>query len=200
MTELGRALVRASAALAAGDGGRLEEALRGAAELGAGVAVEEALLQSYLFLGYPAALRALGLWRRISGQPASAAAQDESEWERRGAATCARVYGGQYERLRENIAALHPDMERWMITEGYGKVLARPGLDLVTRELCVVALLAPQDATPQLYSHLRGAVNAGAAEADVAEAIGLVLPLLEEQRAETLKTQWAAVRKRSGAS
>jgi alkylhydroperoxidase/carboxymuconolactone decarboxylase family protein YurZ len=69
-------------------------------------------------------------------------------------------------------------MERWMIVEGYGKVLSRPGLDLATRELCIVALLAPQDAAPQLYSHLRGALNAGAAESDVDEAVALILPML----------------------
>lgn len=49
-----------------------------------------------------------------------------------------------------------------MVNEGYGKVLGRPGLPLVTRELCIAALLAALDAPRQLYSHLRGALNAGA--------------------------------------
>ena len=35
--------------------------------------VEEALLQSYLFVGYPAALNAFALWRQLSGRPAPAA-------------------------------------------------------------------------------------------------------------------------------
>ena len=47
----------------------------------------------------------------------------------RGEEVCRTVYGGQYEGLRRNVRDLHPDMERWMVVEGYGKVLGRPGLD-----------------------------------------------------------------------
>ncbi|MDP2955148.1 MAG: hypothetical protein Q8N53_01900 [Longimicrobiales bacterium] len=50
------ALVALSAALASRRPGVLEPALRRAATLAIPEAVEEALLQSYLFLGYPAAL------------------------------------------------------------------------------------------------------------------------------------------------
>lgn len=200
MTEATRALVRVSVALVAGGGGEIRGALRHAAAVADGLAVEEALLQSYLFLGYPAALRGLGEWRSVSGRPAPSARRDEDEWESRGATTCARVYGGQYPRLRSNIAALHPDMERWMLVEGYGKVLSRPGLDLATRELCIIGLLAPQDAAPQLYSHMRGALNAGASEADVDETVRLITPLLDAGRADQLKRQWTAVRERRGVS
>ena len=71
------ALVRLSAALAARAEDMLEARLRALASAGPAVAleVEETLLQSYLFLGYPAALNALALWRRLSGRasgPASA--------------------------------------------------------------------------------------------------------------------------------
>jgi 4-carboxymuconolactone decarboxylase len=193
VTAARRALVRVSAALAAGEADLLEAALRDAKHCAPYAEVEETLLQSYLFLGYPAALRALGAWRRVAPDAQPAPRHDEEEWEVRGAVTCERVYGGQYARLRGNIAALHPDMERWMITEGYGKVIGRPGLDLATRELCIVALLAPQDAAPQLYSHLRGALNAGAAAADIEEALELVMPLLTPARAEAARQQWSSV-------
>jgi 4-carboxymuconolactone decarboxylase len=83
-----------------------------------------------------------------------------------------------------------------MIVEGYGKVLSRPGLDLATRELCIVALLAPQDAAPQLYSHLRGALNAGAAEDSVDDVVRHLEGKLPPARATTLKQQWDAVRGR----
>jgi 4-carboxymuconolactone decarboxylase len=192
-----RTLVRVSIALALGDRDLLEEALRAAAAAVPAVAVEEALLQSYLFLGYPAALRGLAAWRAVSGVPAPAElTADQAEWPERGAATCERVYGGQYARLRGNVAALHPDVEQWMITEGYGKVLSRPGLDLRTRELCIIAVLAPQDAAPQLYSHLRGALNAGVPEQDVVEVVRMIEPLLAPERAAQLADQWAAVRAR----
>jgi 4-carboxymuconolactone decarboxylase len=200
MNDATRALIDISAALAGGSAGRLDSALRASMGVVEPVAVEEALLQSYLFLGYPAALRGLAAWRRVSELPALAEpARDSAEWERRGTAICAQVYGGQYERLRANIAALHPDMERWMVIEGYGKVIGRPGLDLVDRELCIVALLAPQEAGPQVYSHLRGALNAGADETDVDEAVRRLLGSLPPERARLLTDQWSAVRARRNA-
>jgi 4-carboxymuconolactone decarboxylase len=198
MVESRRALVLASLAVAVGEDGPLRRALADAAAASAAAEVEEVLLQSYLFLGYPAALRAFGVWRAVSGRAAPAPRDDEGEWPARGERTCSRVYGGQYGRLRSNVAALHPDLERWMIVEGYGKVLGRPGLDLATRELCIVALLAVQDAAPQLYSHLRGALNAGAAAADVEETMALILPQLAQRRRDALIQQWAAVRRSRG--
>ncbi|HEX6308859.1 MAG TPA: carboxymuconolactone decarboxylase family protein [Longimicrobiales bacterium] len=201
MTDETRALIDISAALAGGSAGRLDAALRSAIGVAEPVAVEEALLQSYLFLGYPAALRGLAAWRRVSELPSLAEpARDADRWEKRGADICALVYGGQYERLRANISALHPDMERWMVVEGYGKVLGRPGLGLPERELCVVALLAPQDAGPQIYSHLRGALNAGAEEIDVDETVRRLLGQLPPERSRMLMEQWNAVRARRAAA
>jgi 4-carboxymuconolactone decarboxylase len=84
------------------------------------------------------------------------------------------VYGASYERLRTNIRALHPELDEWMIVEGYGKVLSRPGLDLARRELCIVAACAAAGQERQLHSHLHGAVNAGAS----AETISAVLDAL----------------------
>jgi 4-carboxymuconolactone decarboxylase len=64
-----------------------------------------------------------------------------------------------------------------MLVEGYGKVLGRPGLSLRRRELCIVAMLARQGrrVERQLYSHLRGALNAGASRAEVDEALEVAL-------------------------
>jgi 4-carboxymuconolactone decarboxylase len=158
--------------MAARDREGLEAALRECALRADAEKVEEVILQGYLFLGYPSALNAFGLWRAISRRKAGPALIDPpGAWEERGERICQVVYGGQYERLRVNVRAMHPDMERWMVVEGYGKVLGRPGLDLVTRELCIVALLAVLGAPRQLYSHLRGALNAGAAPEDVARVL-----------------------------
>ena len=49
-----------------------------------------------------------------------------------------------------------------MELEGYGKVLSRPGLDIVDREMVIVACLAMENRVSQLHSHLRGALNVGA--------------------------------------
>jgi 4-carboxymuconolactone decarboxylase len=58
-----------------------------------------------------------------------------------------------------------------MIADGYGKVLSRPGLDLKTRELCIVAACAASSQQRQLHSHLHGALNAGASVSQVSEAL-----------------------------
>lgn len=192
-----RALVRLSAALGGRERERIESAIDEAARIADPAAVEEVLLQSYLFLGYPAALNAIAVWRERTGRSAAEPVADDWEgWRRRGERVCARVYAGQYERLRENIAALHPDLERWMLAEGYGKVLGRPGLALRDRELCIAALLAGLDAPAQLHSHLRGALNTGASVDEVDEALELACGLLPAERAEVARSVWEEVRRR----
>ncbi|NJD19178.1 MAG: carboxymuconolactone decarboxylase family protein [Gemmatimonadetes bacterium] len=191
------ALVALSAALGARSVAAVDAALRTAAATASAAEVEETLLQSYLFVGYPIALNAFSAWREISGAPAPAPSADAASWAERGAAVCSTVYGGQYERLRANVRSLHPDMERWMVHEGYGKVLGRAGLDLRMRELCIVALLAALDVPKQLYSHLRGALHAGASPPEVERALELAAavsgPGVGERAAET----WESVTTRS---
>lgn len=167
------ALVRFAARVASGP----EEGMRvGAGEcVEAGTAqdwVEEMLLQSYLFCGFPRTLNAMREWRRVSGT--HAAATDEGAvagglagWQEAGESTCAVVYGPFYEKLRHNIVALHPALDAWMIAEGYGKILSRPGLALRTREQCIVAACIASEQDRQLHSHLHGALNAGVGAAEL---------------------------------
>lgn len=190
------ALVALSAALAARAVAVLDAAMDAAAAHADPVEVEEVLLQSYLFLGYPAALNGFARWREHSGRPAPEPTPDAASWEERGAAVCRTVYGGQYEGLRANVRRLHPDMERWMVNEGYGKVLGRPGLGLATRELCIAALLAVLDAPRQLYSHLRGALNAGADERQVVRALAVAGAMSDDEARNRAADTWAAVQSR----
>ena len=136
------------------------------------IAVEEIILQSYLFAGFPRALNAARAWRAVSGASGAGSRSGEPGREprhvaRRGERTCAIVYGDSYERLRQNIRELHPALDDWMIVDGYGKVLSRPGVDLRTRELCIVAACAVSGQQRQLHSHLHGALNAGASPGEV---------------------------------
>ena len=137
--------------------------------------VEEMLLQSYLFCGFPRTLNAMREWRRVSGTDAPAAeelpAPDLERWREQGEATCGIVYGKFYEKLRHNITALHPALDEWMIVEGYGKIISRPGLELRLRELCVVAACVAAGQDRQLHSHLHGALNAGASAGEVRGAL-----------------------------
>jgi len=192
-------LVRLSATVAARRTADSEALMRTAVRVLQAAPVEEALLQSYLFLGYPVALNALSQWRSVSGQTGpTEPATDHAEWAVRGERVCAAVYGGQYGELRQNIRRIHPDMERWMVAEGYGKVLGRPGLSLVDRELCIIAMLAVLDVPRQLYSHLRGALNSGASEGEVTEALSLAIEFASAHARQIALETWATVRARSG--
>ena len=186
-------LVRLSSSLATGEREVIERDLEACTECPQ-VEVEETILQSYLFLGYPAALNAFAAWRRVSGlDPVAPVFDDLEEWRARGAYVCRIVYGGQYPSLRENIRDLHPDMERWMVAEGYGKVLGRPGLPLATRELCISAILAVMGAQTQLYSHLRGALNVGAPDGVVTKALEIAGEYLDEADSREGEETWSRV-------
>src|SRR4051794_550676 len=99
------------------------------------VAVEEIILQSYLFAGFPRTLNAMRTWRSVSERRAPAtdtpAIQEAADrdtsgdvsrvvgetadilgtWHERGEETCAIVYGDSYEKLRQNIRELHPALD-----------------------------------------------------------------------------------------
>lgn len=165
-------LVRLAAVLAVADEATIRTELADAAEFVPTVWIEELILQCYLFCGFPRALNAMREWRRVTAAPLTVVNDgDEAEWRRRGEITCRAVYGAMYDRLRVNIRALHPELDEWMIVEGYGKVLSRPGLDLPRRELCIVAACAAMEQARQLHSHLHGAINVGVAPSVVLEAV-----------------------------
>lgn len=195
-----RALVRLAASLTAEESVQVEAMDEAAAA--APVEAEEVLLQSYLFLGYPVALNALHLWRRRTGRPArepdegGPGSEVPAAWVERGQEVCRKVYGDQYEALREVMARIHPELDRWAVVEGYGKVLGRPELDLRTRELCIAAQLAGTDASRQLHSHLRGSLNVGNPAAAVEAALDAVEDIIGADRYGAARKVWARVRDR----
>jgi 4-carboxymuconolactone decarboxylase len=198
MDEATRALVVLSAAIALRDPARLAGAIDAAAAAAAPADVEEALLQSYLFVGYPAALQAIAAWRERTGHGAPAPQPaDRSAWIGRGEAVCRLVYDTAFERLQANIGALQPELAEWMIEEGYGKVLGRSGLELPTRELCIIGLLAAQPAPRQLYSHMRGALNVGAEAEHIEQALDAIAELLPLERSAAAYGVWSQVRQRA---
>ena len=161
--------------------------------------VEEAILQSYLFLGFPAALDAMRRWRELAGPAADADVDEAPEiWRARGEEACRSVYGANYEKLRTNVEAMHPALDRWMVAEGYGKVLGRPGLDLSARELCIVAQLTAAQREVQLHSHLRGALNVGATTGEVEASIRIGLQHVDEPEwSRRVEQLWWGVRERA---
>jgi 4-carboxymuconolactone decarboxylase len=168
--------VRIAGAIAGSPEGQVRSLMSEALDEVDPVQVEEIILQSYLFAGFPRTLNAMRVWRVVSERPApdtdpEAAAEDFDLWRTRGAETCAIVYGESYEKLRRNVCELHPALDEWMIVDGYGKVLSRPGVDLRTRELCVVAACAVSGQQRQLHSHLHGALNSGSSVGEIAAVL-----------------------------
>lgn len=231
------ALVELSAALGARDPDAWRPALSAAAERATCREVEEAVLQAYLFVGFPVALAAMAEWRgrtgagraeppagdggpsgvpesgpALPGETDTAPPPEEMDdapfpagaveaWTRRGEALCRRVYGSAYGRLRENVRRIHPALDRWMVTEGYGKVLSRPGLEPATRELCIVAILAVTGGEPQLHSHLRGALRLGAVAAEVEAALAAGLERVPDPAVREARLRlWRRVRRREADS
>jgi 4-carboxymuconolactone decarboxylase len=192
-------LVRLAAVITVGDEPDVREALEGAAAVTPHEWIEELILQSYLFAGFPRTLNAARDWRRISGRPAPESDQetdigDLDSWQARGEATCSTVYGPFYDGLRRNIRTLHPALDSWMIVDGYGKVLGRPGLDLKRRELCIVACCAVARQSRQLHSHLHGALHAGATVAEVNGALDAIEDMLDADGMRGVRFLWARVR------
>jgi 4-carboxymuconolactone decarboxylase len=184
-------LIQLAAAIAGGDERSVRDAFAAAAQLVPPRWMEELVLQSYLFSGFPRALNAAREWRRVSpalapqGEDASDYRQVDL-WRERGEATCAAVYGDMYERLRRNVRQLHPALDAWMVVEGYGKVLGRPGLDLARRELCIVAACAASGQERQLHSHLHGALNVGVSPETLRQAVDALLPALGAERVRSI--------------
>ena len=135
----------------------------------------EAILQTHLFAGFPRTINAMRTVRELG--PIHAGEHRErskwsTDWGQAGEQLCRKIYDRNYEKLRENMSELHPDLDRWMLEVGYGRVLSRPGLSARMRELCAIAVLAGQDVAPQLFSHLRGALHVGATILECESVIG----------------------------
>lgn len=81
------------------------------------------------------------------------------------------VDGQAGENVIASLRDIAPDFSRQLI-ECFGDIYGRPGLDLKTRELAVVAALtALGTATPQLRVHLHAALNVGCAPAEIIEVM-----------------------------
>jgi 4-carboxymuconolactone decarboxylase len=165
-------LIAFAAAMAHGRHEAARRSLAAARRAGIGrVAAEETALMLMLHAGYPAALE--GARVLLEEWPGVARRRDRGgppDWMRRGERLCARVYGSAYAKLRASVARLHPDLATWMIEQGYGRVLTRPGLSGAARELVAVTVLAAGGWERQLVSHLLGAARLGATPAHIRHA------------------------------
>ncbi len=187
------ALIMASVSAVVGNFGQLRSTIRHfVRDMQDAVLLHEALLQSYLFAGFPVALEALAVadeeCRLLLGDLSWKSAEnfDVQAFAERGELLCQRVYGSVYERMMDRLKAITSELSSWMIIEGYGKTLSRPELDIVRRELCIVGILAALERENQLRSHVRGAFLVGAAEADLRSCADVVTEICGKRQGESI--------------
>ena len=71
-----------------------------------------------------------------------------------------------------SLRDIAPDFARYLIEFPFGDIYSRPGLDLRSREIAVVAALtALGNTAPQLKVHIQGALNVGVTQEEVVEVM-----------------------------
>ena len=94
---------------------------------------------------------------------------DDTQYEK-GVKQFARMVGEEHiEALRERFAGLSPDFERYVMGFLGGEVWSRPNLDLRTRSLCSIAVLASLGRTNALELNVRMAIRNGATKEEIIE-------------------------------
>jgi 4-carboxymuconolactone decarboxylase len=145
---------------------------------GAAVAeVEEALLQVVPYAGFPRALAAFQAARPALGNadPAAGSEPPAATFPSSGSRAFEGVYADASPRVREGLAALHPALPAWTVEFAYGRVLSRPALDLATREVLAVAILAALGRCDDaLRGHAKAAMRLGVPREALSGAIAVV--------------------------
>ena len=96
---------------------------------------------------------------------------DNARYER-GLAKLNEIDGEGGVNVVKSLADIAPDFGRLLIEFPFGDIYSRPGLDLRSREIAVVAALtAMGNAAPQLKVHIQGALNVGVTRDEVVEVI-----------------------------
>jgi 4-carboxymuconolactone decarboxylase len=97
---------------------------------------------------------------------------DTQDRYQRGLKKLKEIDGEAGERVIESLKDIAPDLARYVIEFPFGDIYSRPGLDLKSREIAVVAALtALGNAAPQLKVHIHGALNVGCTRQEVIEVI-----------------------------
>jgi len=89
-----------------------------------------------------------------------------------GLAKLREIDGEAGQRVVDCLADIAPDFARYLIEFPFGDIYSRPGLDLKSHKIAVVAALtALCNAAPQLQVHIQGALNVGVTQGEIVEVI-----------------------------
>jgi 4-carboxymuconolactone decarboxylase len=88
-----------------------------------------------------------------------------------------QLFGGQLgEQMNNAYRAISPDLETVAIEWVIGGIMARPGLDLVKRELLAVASCVHARLPDGVTAHAQGALRVGATREELFEAVFQCIP------------------------
>lgn len=212
-----------AAALAAGAIGRLDTLARVyETALGAGIGLpvlREGALMMALFAGFPRAIEAFAALEQAAGEwPADLPGQgpgpdglddtvqtDPGECDqdpggqlaKRGAYLFETIYGRQADAVRKRLVRCHPALERSVLSDAYGRILARPALPPATRELMAVCALAASELPVQLRSHLHGALRCGASRDAIDAMADVAAVVLRRPVSRPILAEFDAARRRA---
>ncbi len=144
--------------------------------------LREILLQSILFGGFPRAINGFDLLEEILGRARPRAGdpvppfynvrpEEVALWRTRGEDLFHTIYRQISSDVLWSLHDSHPELARSILLDGYGKILSRPELEPVARELSAVAALTALDAPRQLLAHIRGARRVGARLDEIRAAV-----------------------------
>ena len=104
-------------------------------------------------------------------EKARAAHADDAAFQA-GLNTRSQVMGAEYvDRALGAATDFTMPMQAFITANAWGNVWQRPGLDLKTRSLITVAMLAAQGKQHELKAHVRGAINNGATPEELREVM-----------------------------
>lgn len=90
----------------------------------------------------------------------------------RGRAKLRSIHGQHGVDTIDQVGRISPDIARLVYEFAYGDIVARPGLDVKSRQLATMAaLVAMGNARPQLKAHIHGSMNVGWTRKQIVEVI-----------------------------
>lgn len=120
----------------------------------------------------------------------------------RGVEQFAQMVGAdKIDALRQRFSQLSPDFERAVMGIVGGEIWARPHLDLRTRSLCSIGILAAQGRISALELNVEMALNNGATEEEIVEVFFQVAAYAGFAAAwDGLQTAMQVIEQKKGAS
>lgn len=83
-----------------------------------------------------------------------------------------RLDGGAPAKVEANLNAFSPDAAELVLGYAFTDIVSREGIDLRTREMLTVAMLAAMGTAPgQLEFHIRAALNTGVTREEIIEIV-----------------------------